>query len=369
LDIKHKILHKANLTIVSPSKWLAKEAKKSSLFKDKEIIVIPNGVDTKIFKPRKNAKEKFNINKKSVVLSFGVVNHDEKRKGFSKLYKALKIVKKEIKDIEIVGIVFGNNSSNLPIKTLNVGYVKNEKDLSYIYSASDIFILPSLEDNLPNVILESMACKTPVIAFDTGGARDIINDSNGKIVPKGDEKKLAKAIINMIRDKQKRNQKAKKALKTISKHYTIKHQAKRYKKLYEDLLSQKFKYTNADIEIDKKIDSILGYVTRQNKTNKNLSFSKNFNQFYAWIEELKQKNYKYVVYGNGTIGKTIQALISDKIIGYVDINDTKNHPLKLKQMQFDKIIISVLGREEEILRYLIKELKISQEKIIYFNSL
>ncbi len=74
-----------------------------------------------------------------------------------------------------------------------------------------------------------------------------------------------------------------------------------------------------------------------------------------------------MIYGNGTIGKTIKALIPDKIVGYVDINDENNHPKNLKDMKYDKIIISVLGREEEIIKYLTEELKIDKERIITFE--
>lgn len=97
---------------------------------------------------------------------------------------------------------------------------------------------------------------------------------------------------------------------------------------------------------------------------KNLYFSKVFNLLYNQILNL-EKN--ILVYGNGTVGKTIQALIPDKIIGYVDIADKEKHPSTLKNMQFDKIIISVLGREEEITRYLLEDLQIDKNKIITFE--
>ena len=96
----------------------------------------------------------------------------------------------------------------------------------------------------------------------------------------------------------------------------------------------------------------------------NFDFSKNFNIFYKTISSL---NGSIVVYGNGTIGKTIQALIPDKVIGYVDIAVKENHPSTLKSMQFDKIIISVLGREKEITKYLLEDLQIDKNKIITFE--
>ena len=96
----------------------------------------------------------------------------------------------------------------------------------------------------------------------------------------------------------------------------------------------------------------------------NLNFSKESNIFYKEVISLTGN---LVIYGNGTVGKTIQSLITDKIIGYVDINDKNNHPEKLRNMKFDKVVISVLGREKEILRYLVENIGIDEKKIITFN--
>ena len=95
--------------------------------------------------------------------------------------------------------------------------------------------------------------------------------------------------------------------------------------------------------------------------NEKINFSKQFNKLY---EQLNHLDTNLVIYGNGTIGKTIQALIPDKIVGYVDIADENNHPKNLKNMKYDKIIISVLGREEEIIKYLVEDLQIPRDKII-----
>lgn len=97
-------------------------------------------------------------------------------------------------------------------------------------------------------------------------------------------------------------------------------------------------------------------------SDENYNFSTKYNKIYAQITSIKCD--KVVVYGNGTVGKTIQALIPEKIIGYVDIADEYNYPKNLMNMQFDKIIISVLGREDEIIKYLVDDLRIDRAKII-----
>ena len=367
LNLKKEIFKYANLTIVTPSKWLSDEARKSALFQNKEVFTIANSVDCELFKKRKNAKERFNIDKNSVVLSFGVVSHIEKRKGFDELYKALEIVKNRVKNIDIVGLIFGKNTSELPIRTIDVGYLDNEIDLSYIYSASDFFILPSLEDNLPNVILESMACGTPVVAFDTGGAKDIIDDSNGIIVPKGDINKLAESIITMIQKKELRDKKSIQARERILAEFQFHHQAEKYLELYNNLLQKPFKYQTNITKIDDAFDDLYGYIIRKYPQNNNLLFSKYFNNFNKQMENFKISSDSYIIYGNGTISKTIKALIPDKIVGHVDMAEKDNHPQNLKNLKYDKIIISVLGREESIVKYLVEELNICEDKIVRFD--
>ncbi len=137
-------------------------------------------------------------------------------------------------------------------------------------------------------------------------------------------------------------------------------------------------YKGADLDINEiKVDKIfnsLELLKNNNKhrfnyklfhmidsNNEKTNFSKHFNQFYRQLKYLQDN---ILIYGNGTIGKTIQALIPDKIVGYVDINDENNHPKNLKNMKYDKIIISVLGREEVIIKYLVEELGINRNKIV-----
>ena len=90
----------------------------------------------------------------------------------------------------------------------------------------------------------------------------------------------------------------------------------------------------------------------------------NIRIFYTQVTYLTNSNNEFIIYGNGTISKTIQALIPEKIVGYVDMADENNHPKNLKNMKYDKIIISVLGREEEIIKYLVEDLQIPRDKII-----
>jgi glycosyltransferase involved in cell wall biosynthesis len=369
LQMQKEIFENSNIAVVTPSEWLASEARKSLIFKDKDIHVIPYGVDSSIFKPtdKTRAKKMLKLSEDTIVLTFGVMSHHEKRKGFQELIKAMEILKSKVSSIKIVALFFGANfSDEFPLDIVNIGLIEDDIKLSLIYSAADIFILPSLEDNLPNTILESLSCETPVVAFNTGGAKDIVNDNNGKVVPKGDIHALCDEVFELIKNKELRVKKGKNGRKLILEQYQLKHQAIAYMKLFEHLKQRQFNQKNLDVNINQELDCFVGKVVKELKVEdkKSLEFSRNYNKLYEQIINLRNCSQKYLLYGNGTIGKTIRALIPDKIVGYVDIADKNNPPKNLENMQYDKIIISVLGRENEIKAYLMNELNVSQNKII-----
>jgi glycosyltransferase involved in cell wall biosynthesis len=377
LEAKKTIFEKANLVIVSPSEWLAKEARKSSLFANKRIEVIPNSIEHDVFLPihKSKAKKILGIDNNHIVLTFGVMNQNEKRKGFSYLTEAISILKKKMEntDIDIVGLLFGTASDEeFPIKCINLGSIADDKKLSIIYSAADIFILPSLEDNLPNTILESFSCGTPVVAFDSGGIKDLVNDNNGKIVEKYDVIALANSIYELAINDKLRESKGSYARKMIETNYKLSDQATKYLELFKDLITNS--YSNSTIlpkDLNEEFDDIIGYSFKKELNiikNNNLNvFSESFVKIYDQIERLNVKDNKYLVYGAGKFGNVLKLLLGENFIGFIDKN-LKQYPFdNLNKLSYDKIIISVLGREDEIIDFLIKEFKISKEKIIRFK--
>jgi glycosyltransferase involved in cell wall biosynthesis len=175
IKIKQKALQSFDkLTVVTPSKWLAEEAKNSILFKDRPVHVIPNGIDSNVFKPRdKNfARDLFDIPTDKKVLLFVSDVITVHRKGFIFLKKALE----QIEDDNLILLTLGrlNTTINTKANIVNLGHISNDAMLSLVYSLSDAFIIPSLEDNLPNTVLESLLCGTPVIGFPIGGIPDMI---------------------------------------------------------------------------------------------------------------------------------------------------------------------------------------------------
>lgn len=192
---KSKIYPKLNLTINALSKWIENCAKESALLKDKKIINLPNPIDTKIYQPidKVIAKKILDLNPSKKIIAFGAINAlDIARKGYSELKKALTLLKNK-KNIQLV--IFGAFQGE-PIEgidTLYLGHLNDDISLKIAYSAADAFITPSLAENLSNVIMESLACGTPVVAFDIGGNSDMIEHKINGYLAK-DYKDLAVGI-------------------------------------------------------------------------------------------------------------------------------------------------------------------------------
>ena len=237
------------LTIVTPSRWLSECAHKSALFRNCRIEVIPNCIETDIFTPilKDEAKTALGIDPKNIVLMFGADTGNEKRKGFAELEAALARMRNDplIKDMErqnkLTILALGPltaDMSRLGLHVKSLGYVTDDRLISRLCSAADVFILPSLEDNLPNMMLESMACGTPVLAFRTGGIPDVVQDGvNGLLVPNGDVHDLAERLIKLISDKALRERLGSASTSFMHEAFTPKVQADRYMALFEDLLS------------------------------------------------------------------------------------------------------------------------------------
>ncbi|MCK4797080.1 MAG: glycosyltransferase [Spirochaetes bacterium] len=251
LKKKIEIFKKENITVVCPSKWLADLAKESKLFKNFRIEIIPNSVETDIFKPieQKTVKQKYNLSEDVITILFVAELISEKRKGFQELLEAFIIceknsyIKKLIEEKKLKLICIGNVGKNfrkIKIPIINLGYKKDNKELVNAYNAADIFVLPSLEDNLPNTMLESMACSTPVISFNIGGMKDVIIDGkNGKIVTAYNTEEFAEAIIELVKNNDLRKSMSLRCREYALNNFQLKHQANRYIKLFNEVIKTK----------------------------------------------------------------------------------------------------------------------------------
>lgn len=182
-----------NLTIVTPSQWLTDLVKQSYL-KNYNTVVINNGIDLTKFKPRiSNFREKNGLENKIILL--GVAFDWTSKKGLDDFKKLADELPEEYA-IVLVG-VSEVVEKKLPERIISIACTQNQEELAEIYSAADLFVNPTLEDNFPTVNLEALACGTPVITYQTGGSPESITESTGKVVPYKDYKALKNAVIEM----------------------------------------------------------------------------------------------------------------------------------------------------------------------------
>lgn len=178
-----------NLTIVTPSKWLANLVSQSYL-KEYLVKVVNNGIDTNVFKPtRSSVIEKLGCQNKKIVL--GVASVWDRRKGFETFLSLSKILDNKFQII-LVGLT-SKQISELPEEIIGIARTQNMRELAELYTAADVFVNPTLEENYPTTNLEAIACGTPVVTFETGGSVESAR-LYGVVVPKGDVEKTAAAI-------------------------------------------------------------------------------------------------------------------------------------------------------------------------------
>ena len=185
-DITTKVLAKKqkywssfkNLHIITPSIWLGRCASKSKLFGLLNVDTIPNTIDMNMYSPmnKGDAREKFGLRPHTKVILFGAdAGANNPYKGWSYMQEALENIKKPNMEAVVFGSILPQEIINcFPMPVKCVGSLKSDIALACLYSAADVFVTPSLVDNLPNTIVESMACNTPVVGFNIGGIPDLI---------------------------------------------------------------------------------------------------------------------------------------------------------------------------------------------------
>ena len=175
---KQAIYSKARFTLVTPSTWLEQLASQSPLFQNQPITYIPHGIDLKLYSPRpkRAAKESLGLDPDRPVILFAAALWEDFRKGYGDFATAVLHAGAQGWQPQLLGIGLGEFSSQLArqFPTLSLGFVTQEHLKAIVYSASDLLIFPTLADNLPNTILESMACGTPVLSYNTGGVADMV---------------------------------------------------------------------------------------------------------------------------------------------------------------------------------------------------
>lgn len=229
-----------DMTIVVPTHWMKRLAERSSLFKDRRIVVIPNGLDLGVFYPEDKAaaREKLGIAADKKVILYGAGQAMHPRKGFRFLRQALRRLAKEHKD-EYQLVIFGTSSLpagiGIPVKAL--GFINDKRTLRLAYSAADVMIVPSLEESFGQTVTEAMACAVPVVSFlETGPASTIIHKRTGYLAEYADDADLARGIEWVLSDEARRRTLAENARHRIETTYDIKIVAGQYRQLYDEIL-------------------------------------------------------------------------------------------------------------------------------------
>lgn len=242
------MLRDAPLTIVCPSEWIRQRALRSTALGPFRSITIPNSVPIDLFCPgsRGEARARLGLPVDRPCILFGSENHREMRKGFVELMEAIESVRTTergraaLNDATI--LCFGRPSPELIETRLNVtalGPVDDPARLRDAYRAADLFALPSLEDNLPNTILESLACGTPIVAFDIGGIGEaVIDGATGWLAPERDTLAFGERLIDAVTlDPERAAAFAERARADAVSRFAPAQQAGRYRTLYHELLS------------------------------------------------------------------------------------------------------------------------------------
>lgn len=201
---KARIFSEQKVDVITPSGWLKDCSVDSSLISHWPVTTIHNPINPAIFKPsnRLEASSRMGLDPSKKYILFGAATMKNVLKGFSYFLEASKLIASQAdqsgaKDVEI--LLFGKTkddvAASFPLKTRNIAFVKDMQTIVDLYSLAHLFVIPSLQDNLPNTIIESMLCGTPVVGFDTGGIPEMItHKENGYLAEFKSSKDLASGM-------------------------------------------------------------------------------------------------------------------------------------------------------------------------------
>lgn len=237
---KKKLFAHKNIKFVTCSNWLMRVAKSSALLRDAEIFSIPNPIDTDIFnrKNKSDVRLKFNLPQNKKLVLFASANVRDKRKGLNYFIDALQHLKQNKADVadNLELVVLGKNTADLaellPYTLHTIPYQTSEIEIAAVYSACDLFVLPSVEDNLPNTVMESLACGAPVVAFATGGIPEMVDHkANGYLAEYKSTSDLANGIYWCLFEADYARL-SDNAINKVATNYTFEVVAKKYLAVY-----------------------------------------------------------------------------------------------------------------------------------------
>lgn len=235
---KYNLFQGAPVTFVSPSRWLDNLVQNAALTNGMPSQAIPNCIDTELFKPgnRDEARKAFGLPTDKKLLLFAGANTQDPRKGFTYFQQAMHHPDLADAEVMVLGKGKADDFKDMPVKTHFLGKISDASQMVQAYNAADMLIVPSLEDNLPNTIMEAMACGTPVVGFDTGGIPEMIDHwKNGFVATAKSAASLSEGIQWILKYDADGSLSAD-ARRKVLKNYSEAVVARQYSQLYDSLL-------------------------------------------------------------------------------------------------------------------------------------
>jgi len=244
---KQRVWTQGNISFVACSRWLERQARESELLRGKFVTNVPNPINVGVFcrKDKAEARRRLGLPVGKRVILFASQRVTDQRKGIRYLVEALSRMVSdypEMKDNTVVAVLGGHAEEvvgQLALPAFPLGYVSDEKTIVDVYNAADTFVLPSLEDNLPNTIMEAMACGVPCVGFNTGGIPEMIDHlKTGYVAACKDAADLARGI-RLVLDETDADEISRQCVSKVMTAYSYQRVALKYIDVYNQALAVK----------------------------------------------------------------------------------------------------------------------------------
>lgn len=244
---KMRTYREGSMLMVACSKWLCSQAKKSGLLAGQRVVSIPNPIDTRIFRPidKEEARQRAMLPAKGRIILFIAQRATNPNKGMTYLIEACKKMAAdhpETLDDTAVAILGGHAedfADSLPFPVYPLGYVSDERKIVDVYNSADLFVLPSLSENLPNTIMEAMACGVPCVGFRVGGIPEMIDHQrNGYVAEYKSVDDLSRGLYWVMQEADRRSL-GEEAVKKVAASYSQYSVAMKYIEAYNQAMALK----------------------------------------------------------------------------------------------------------------------------------